>query len=381
MLYLIGAALVFLSVLKPSNKKLFILISLYIIFVFGFNTSNPDYGAYRLAYMNPYRQVTSIKEPLFLFVCRLFYKLSFGYIWFRLILAIVTVAILQYCIFKLSPYPNMVSVLFVTYPFALCVVQIRSFVSLSIVVMGITYYLEQRDKKKSAVVWLLLFIIIAAMFHYSAIIYCVLCISACRKTSHRLFLLAVITILWGIVIDNAKGIIEIAKKFVDETKINRYVSSPFQGGFFRSISLDLAFYTIFIRLIVVGVCVVYMLSRRDRPTEKAEYKFLDDNNVIFRMLLYTTIVSLALELGVSTTYSRISRLPLILAYILLSRYIYRSNENKAALWLTVFIYTFVYAYISFTTQKTVLMGEEMNQFNGVFRAIFENNLVLKYVRG
>ena len=375
MSYILVGILVFLSFWKPRNKSVFFLITIFLIVLCGLNTVNPDYKAYRLAYMNPYKQVTSIREPLFIFLYRFFYKLSVGYQWVNLFIAIIAVSIMQYSIFSLSPYPNIVSVLFLIYPFTVCVVQIRSYISLSFVMLGITLYLEFRADKKKAMFLLLLFIMVATLFHYSAIIYSIVFIAVHEKVLARVSYVLTFMIAGFMVILNANAIVSIVKKFVDDMKIKIYIMRPFVESSNHALSINSVLYIFLSRFAIIFICLVYMYARRVHVETIEEAMYIDDNRILFRIALYSTVASVLLEIGVSTVYARISRLPLVLSYIMISRCIYRTKESKIGLWFVSIGYTLTNAFVSFFTQGTILNSKALNQFDGVFRAVLENNLI------
>lgn len=351
MLYIIGIILIFLSFKYIDNKYLSYLLLLYIWFIFAFNYYNPDYETYRYIYiklgMGMFNTV-SVTEKGFQILCYSLYNLGLTYEQFRIFLAFSCTFLLGITIKKYTKNCNIVYSLFIVFPLWISIVQIRSFISLLIVLLAI-YYLS--ENKKIIFIFLILF---ATCFHSSSILYLILLLSpkfsiqTCIIYSLFIFLLC-----FFIQTDLVRLIIS---RFVSTYKMDNWLD----GNIDRTM-LGIIILIIVKLLLIVIEFIFYIKEKYSSKINLYQHKF-----ILKISILCFSLTSLEIF---KSDFERMWRVPIVLSYIFFAdlistkKIVSNINVRKITVFLLYYSGYLIYFFIGFSTY-----------FDIAFRPIFENNL-------
>lgn len=158
-----------LGLVRKSNKGITIVLLILILILFAGVTNGADYGNYKLNYENAREYSINGFEPLYQFMVLGAKKINLTFHEFFSLYVIFGMLLLLSAYKKYVKNINFVLILYFLYPFAMDTVQIRSFMSVVIVFIGLRFLQSESDKwnvpKYIAVV------LLASMFHISALVY------------------------------------------------------------------------------------------------------------------------------------------------------------------------------------------------------------------
>jgi len=257
MSYAISLLLGVLGFIKQKSK--FVMISLFLLLwiLFGFNTSNADYMIYNLIYDGHYPN----HEFGFMLLVNLFSNLGFTYQQFLISISLICYLILFRIINKYTIGTNYVIALYFIFPFMLDVVQIRNFIAMTIILLGIQYLLS--DKKRATIKYIVA-VLAASSIHYTSLFYLILVFARFKSWKKLLLTFSMIsivgaTIAYTNIIPSAMGII------FESDKVTNWFQGRTRFGFLIPIIFQL-----------ISFGFVYYSHYKYRKTEQ---KKENDNNV------------------------------------------------------------------------------------------------------
>lgn len=180
MLFLLGLILIiFTSYNSKNNKVLYLLSCIFCVLIIGFNYDNPDYYNYEVRYnaadfpqeFNIFH-VLDIGYTLIQACCK---ELGiFEFQKFRMVLAILIMAIYGITIFKYCKYYSLFMAYYILFYLPLDQIQIRGFLAFVTFLPFFLNFIKKRSTQ--AIILYFLGILISFTIHFSAIFFLVFCI-------------------------------------------------------------------------------------------------------------------------------------------------------------------------------------------------------------
>lgn len=363
----IGVLLLILSIFIKKNKILYLAQILFLILVAANNTSNADY----INYFNGYRYMFDyhglISEPIYWLLARISNFIGLDFQGYRYLFFGVAYILLGYAVWKLAEFPNIILGFYFLYPFSMDVIQMRSLMANALVLLAVLKlqnYLETTNTKD--IIISIALVVLATGFHYfafvSIIIYFAI-ISGKTVTQYLPRFVAIgIAVLLVLAIFGSKIILKLTELGIIEKAVSYQEYDSKIGGYLLSVLI--------LRLILIMICWLAIHSPSLDCVEGIDILKLN-NRFQFRCICLLSIYVIV-ELFVSMEIERISRITLILAYILLtnSKLIIERNNYRI---IKTFMFVFVigYFYIMYFRH----FATSSNWFEYAFMPIFENNLL------
>lgn len=169
-LFLIYILLIIAGLVFKKNKFVSIVMLVFMWILFGWSYGNADYSIYLVRY-NYYSNnwVSSITEPIFTILMKLFNGLGFNYQQFLIILSII--GLLIYYIFAKSQTENVNVALsfYMIFPLCMDICQIRFYIASIFVYIGFYFLFNEKISQRKSMALYILFATIATMCHFGAI--------------------------------------------------------------------------------------------------------------------------------------------------------------------------------------------------------------------
>ena len=162
---------------NPYVKTVYIIDVLFLLFLIvamGGNIGNPD----SLAYVRYYNSQDLFSRDIgFGYLMKFFYGIGLDYYWFKLVIAVVGIVLINNTVKKYigGKFRRLVYILYFIYPFFMDVVQVRNFLGMTIFIYAYPLIIENTKK---------------SLFHYWCLIFLA---GLCQKT---LFLFALVPLLY-----------------------------------------------------------------------------------------------------------------------------------------------------------------------------------------
>ena len=370
MSYCVGIVLGYFLYFRNHSKIIYGFAFLYACIIFGLNYQNPDYFAYQRIYYGWKNSelFSASMESGFKFLCEIGQILGLDYQEMCCIFGLIGLTLISKTIIDYSPYPNLVFLIYLLYPFPIDVVQIRSFLATAVFVFSIRYIIEyQKSLKKWNILYAFLCLIIAISFHKMAILLLgIIFVIIVPKGNQKLY--------WGalvLLVPAAIYVLPIISPYMQEL-------IPFFAGKIRRWISIINFTTVLhlLRIVVVRGAFVALcaLAKRisrisaDRNNEGNIY-----NRTLWSFFLGTIVISIILEGFFAAEFERVSRAGLIIGYILITRYAYKMSRDNRTI---VFAGSLIFG-VSYFIDKMFIQsfGYDLNYFTVVFRQVFEHNLL------
>lgn len=346
-----------LSILAFIRKKkiyaIFLIVFLWVLFAFQYG--NADYFSYENMYQHfaVYDTSNSFSNIGYKILCRVFFSFGIKYDQFLVIEATVGLLIIAYVIFKNCKYPGIVLVLYTIYPYIMDTVQIRNFLAESIILLGISLYINQAEFR--GYIHMGICLVIASLIHVSALVYLVLLLIPALKKKY-------LKIIIGFAVVFEFVLIAYIKEFVAIMQLGDHVSSYFYKSISPFTAVFLTLY--FISAAAILNCVQNISLRNNQYTKW--------NAVVSRVnILMLPFIPLCF---VTNDFQRIYRNVFVLSYIAVVNLYYSGNKNKVSfphvkVETMLLVATFGYAIVSNIVFVTLLYWDT------VVAPLFENNLL------
>lgn len=333
-----------------SNNILFFMLFLITWIIFGGNSDNADYQNYNAIYdFIKNNGSYSAVESGFEIICILFIKLGFDYQNFLVVYSFIGLLLVQSTVRKLTKNHNVVWLLYFVFPFLLDVVQIRNFMSMSIIVFAIRFLLE---KKHLNIFKFIVLVLLASTFHVSSLFYLLLLLTKFSSKTIA-YLTIVISLIIQLVLKTNSAIL---MYFLNINKLETYLSS------------STSFIGVLFFLIYLIINLIFLIL-----VQKAATNFqLEKNKIkVINLILKINIIMLISYnfLIYDADFIRLQRNLLILNYVAFSIVIpYKKiSKNKMILFLTSICVSMVFFFNwIFIISQT---------YESVLKAILHNNVL------
>lgn len=243
------------ALIFPKSKWVAFGIGVLMFIIYGFSSYSGDQAIYELVYQNVAKgQMLTEFEPAFTFIMMLCNWMHLPFLGFRIVVAVIYIALLFIAINKYTNCIALVSFIFLLFPFTYFFSVLRAGLSGLIVVIGVNQLV-----KMNKLWWLkfIIFIVIAALFHYSSIIFLPLLLVGGRSAKSKAFFIGTILITVLVyVLFNMGVIASFLRIFTDRGKILSWVT-------FESITDRSNAKGIIGSLLILAICIffTYMSSR------------------------------------------------------------------------------------------------------------------------
>lgn len=353
---------------KKYDKQLGI-VFLFVLFVIGgFCTSSPDYQVYYDFFKYHSLNLGSISEPLYLLINTMAFNTGMSYQSFFAI----QVALSLLLIYSISRYfdSNIAIVLmfFCAFPFAINVVQIRNFLSFSIVLFAFIFLFEYYNsgEKKHLLIFVVT-VIFSSLIHFSAAFF-LICIIPVLFRNMRTWKTVLIGIVSGFLLSNLDVLYSLLVPIIGMRKAETWLSGNETYSFLHIIIV------IFLRLLLIGI--IFLLDHAIQSDQVCVEEISSRSNSIDSFLynesLFLILSILPLELLLQQ-YDRFSRVYLVLFYIFFSRRIPKLElKNRIILWVLTILMMSLLCYYEYS--RGTNSGYAL--WDTVFRSVFEHNALI-----
>lgn len=367
MSYCIAAFLEIMAILRKNSMVVFGLVFLFMVMMFGGNTYNPDYINYSSTYhwngMPDY-------EPL----ARILFKgardLGIPFQMFFAMWGIVCLILIASFIQKYSSNPTLVLALYMIWPFCIDVVQIRFYMAYAIVLHAISHIIDyQVTHQKRHVVLYFVLMAVSVGFHYSAILFFVFTPLLFDVNKYKMIQGALIPLLFMIAVFSIPVLKPIIGLVIGTGKVNTWLN--YRVG---SLANTIRLFIVRASLIVIEIMSFFAIQNTGTSELRLDKQRSDKEETVdiclFLFSLYS-MMFISMELIFDTQYERLSRLGLVLFYILMSRRTARMEQKNKTLFSGILIaYVVLYFFIMMFRNK----AGEIIWLDKVLRPVFENNL-------
>lgn len=174
LLYIIGAVLLIISILKNKSKFVCCMLLVFMFLLMAYSYGNADYSTYEM-YFKIYGKdmsfsVLILNNGLFKILCAIFTKLGLTYRELLILMTLVGLINLYTVADKFLINKNLVFILYFIYPFLMDITQIRNFIAMTFLIKGCAYLIKEEKIAKGCIMFCI-YNIIASLFHITFIFY------------------------------------------------------------------------------------------------------------------------------------------------------------------------------------------------------------------
>ncbi|MDB4902488.1 MAG: hypothetical protein JWQ63_1769 [Mucilaginibacter sp.] len=367
MYFYIGLILLTLSIIESlfkyeiGIKRILLIFSISLFFILvAFNTWSPDLDSYKLQYQNYDEQYVKYSvEPATLFIMKYANIFGFTFEQYQIFIAFIIFLLLYKSLVKYSPLPVFILSCFYIIPFFPNIVQVRSFLSYSILIYALRFLNNQKIK-----FWMLF--LVAFFIHYSVLVFLPFIFLKrfpfynSVKKNHYIILIGTLLLLLV-----PKSISEPVLIFINPKYLQNLKNS---NTFLGTLTLFMPFYII----------NYFVLSFHERKYKFIEYKIDEKYKSYIPLLVqliqysnYTIIFQYFLRDTSRITYilylATLIYLSIILFYGVSKKY----NKKKVTfLRVTVLLWTILIFYVNFLM---INLGEYFK----IIERVFDSNSIFK----
>lgn len=350
MAILLSVLLLLLGFIKPKSKKISYLIVLLMWILYGFNTYNVDFNIYNNIF-NYTKAGHTYMQFGYSYLNEIAHYLDWSFIFFKVVITLLAFVLLYKSILVYTSNIAFVLALYMIFPFLLDVVQLKTFLSMTIVIYSLRYLIN--TDRKSVIKYIGL-ILIASSVHYLSLFYLFLLLVHFNKTKLLIKNVAIITILF--ILFSYSGFIKYILAFVLPIAKVNYWFEPKTG---------------------LGIVIVVALhSYITFLVHYVHYKFynqlkIDRYKLIFSGLVVkiNVIMWLIFPLYIfNMVFFRIYRNLFILFFILFGMFIYDKLFSKK----DRFIFSLL--LLLFVSALSIFYIFSIH-FDDIFKAVMFNNLI------
>ena len=363
----IGIVLLILSMIVKKNKYLYLAQILFLVLVAANNIMNPDY----LNYLNGYRYMFDyhglISEPIYWLLARTSNFIGLDFQGYRYLFFGISYILLGYAIWELAEYPNSILGFYFLYPFSMDVIQMRSLIANALVLLAILKLQKYVNGKSTRnIVISILLVVLAMGFHYFAIASAVIYLAMISKETINKYLPRFVALgiaaLVMLIIFGSELTVKLTELGILEKAVSYQEPDSRIGGYLLGVFI--------LRVMLVMICWVAIHSPGSNYLD-CTGTLKSNNRFQFRCICLLSVY-VFLELFVSMEIERISRIALILAFILLTNSkLNTENNNYRVIKSFLLIFVVAYFYIMFFRH----FATSSNWFEYAFLPIFERNLL------
>lgn len=365
MTYIMCGLVSIISNLKAEDSKVWSYIFLFVLwFIGGLSTERLDYIVYSDFFNFHSLSLGSMTEPLYLLINTLAYETGMSYDVFFALQVAVSLLLLYNAFNFFKTRKSIVLTLYLLFPFAISVVQIRYFLATSIVIFAMKYlFLYFREKSLKCLLYYVFFVIVAGLIHYATVFFLV-CLVPVVFRKLKDFWMYFLGILFGVIFANIGVFVAVFIPFIGARKAMNWLSIG------ESSSLA---HIIFILVLRFGILLIMYLSLRTPIVDKVKIQENDlaIDTFIYKIMIFLIVSITPLELFIQQ-YARLTRVYLILFYILLGRRVPLIKYNNRLMFsLLLGLLMLVLCYYEYS--RGAASGAAL--WNTVLRSVFESNLI------
>lgn len=359
MAYLIAAFLMILGIVKKKSKLLFILQIVWLWIFMGGNNVNADYANYEYRYklisMSGIKLNREVLYDIFSFLSQL---LGFNYVGFRMLIVAIALLLIGITLKKYSYNPCFALSLFMLYPLLDSIIQMRTLITMAILVFSIKYLIE--DKRGNTIKFIIC-ILIASGFHNLALFYLILVLSKfcdikqCAKVSAIMLVVSIVAV---------SVLPQMAALIISKENVTAYFDSPNRLSIYKVIGI-----------IIWQLCGMILTFLVNGKIMKGKVSFVTSNNEINKEnKAINTISKINVLLSVifpfyifSSLFMRVYRSTLLLNYLAFSNKSKQGRKYNVTIPELLFV---LYALLTFIYFNCI----SNNMFETIVRVIYENNI-------
>lgn len=340
--------LLLVAIFNKKSKKITLCLFILMFILMGLNTSNADYSMYHNLYLKYGISKTYLNtEIIFQYMCKLIYSFGKDYNYFLIIYSLIGLTFMYLSVKKLAKYPALVATLYLIFSFFLDAVQIRHFMSSSIICYGLTFLLKENRKTKDILKYFVLNIL-AIGFHYMALFYLLFLLLPLleNKKIKNILIKIIIPASLIFLMINTNLFIKILSFIIPQTKIEAY----FLSGSWK-ISTIITLILIMVQLIPLFILILF--------------KGNEQNKLIKRTIVLNILLILVTPFYFYTVeFGRVFRGIILIDYIALTNQL--NNKNKGE----ILFFSFLMAMILFFVLIIVV-----GVYDSTVHSILTNNML------
>lgn len=379
MSYFLLGALTVAAVIKKENKWIFGAILLFLMIMYCFNYSNPDYQEYGRVYRGLHGGVS---DPLSIWLFTTAYNIGIPFQVFFAIWGIVGLSLIAFSIYKFSPYPAFVLAMYSWWPFCIDVVHMRFFMAYSIVFFSLQFIVDYHlTKKWQNIAFFVISVLIATGIHFSTIFFAILVVLFFDYDKYRKLLTFVFPAAIVIGIALLPTVASFVSSLLHTYKASLWVSLRVPTfAYLAKLGLTRG------GMIVLCILAFYLVNRYlagDEIAEETSEDTTDDfSNVTrekiidqsFIYFVYYGMLLMSFEVLFDSVYERLMRFAIIAAYIFLSRMLSRT-EGKFHMAFTIIWLMYMAGSVSI---YLLTYGSSVGEayLTRVFMELFNHNMLI-----
>ena len=242
--YVVALFFILLGLYKKDSPRVTIAMLIYICILVGFSEGSADSWVYQQMYTNCFDPAFATHEPGYMLLCKIFNKLGFSFVAFRILLG----ALIAFFDYKAIRYftknVNYVLALFLIFPFCGTPSGLRNALAGSIVLYAVQFLFK---KDKWSLLKYYLAILLAILFHYNSVFFLILPIVKIRKLKFSTLLIAVLGSIPVLVIIAKTNLPYIVLSwFTSSEKVLNWFQFSFFFGKIYMFTLALSLFAIFL---------------------------------------------------------------------------------------------------------------------------------------
>ena len=224
----IAISLFILGLLKRRSKPVFflILIGMWFLMIDCGETLDSQ------NYINEFNNITfanATKEPLYVLIVYFFKNIGLNYNTYHALSSSIIIMFIGWATYKMAHNYNLVLCLFLVYPFALYVVQIRNCIAFSLCMIAFTFLMRNDDKiinkglidrKKNEILYVIL--ILCASFIHSAYLFFLVFLIAKKIEMKKVIVFTAVALIVESIILNKTILLNIAGLFNVRSRLEYY---------------------------------------------------------------------------------------------------------------------------------------------------------------
>lgn len=378
MVYLLTILLITVSFLLPKNKYVFLGIAIFLWILFGWSNNNADTATY-LARYNQYQTYSSLTEPLFTFIVKIFNLIGFSYQQFLITVAFIYVSVLYFVVNRYSNQGAVVLALYLIFPFCIDIVQVRNTMAFTFILWGFQYLI---NKDKFSDIKYIICVALASSIHLSTIAYLGLLIAKRCSIKKTIIITTIITIILSLAGNLHDILINLASKFVGSDRAISILSRASRYNSYNiMISKMLIFFITFMIVLYFGKKISINKKNQECKVKRRNKKLIEfDRRELIDLVIKINILSLLLIplIPFSIDLYRIQRYMAIFIYIACTQFfavkfsfdkisiIFNKRQTKVLIIFIIIIIINLYLQLFLTNDK-----------NTCFFPMFENNILIK----
>ena len=361
---------VILSFCFKKSKAVFIFAFLFAWLIMAFVYGNADEVIYISRYANSSIWIGQT-EFIYAMIIRLFRVFRLSFYQFKAVITLVQLLLVSSTIRKYAKYPAFVLMLYMIYPFALNVSQMRNALATAIVIFALQFILTE-DVNSDIKIWLftkndllfILFIFIASGVHTVSLFWILLLVAKKISLKATIIFTLIFNLFFAFVF-TPENLLKIFSLFGAMERMANYLTREY-----RRLYQTVYFHSAIIRVSAYAIMIIILLIWLKKTSKKAE------NTVMLDYAIKANVIILCI-VSVMTQYTteiyRVQEGLTILNYIVICNSIKSSTKGNMVTTpknIMINIGLFLFAIINLW----MIALRDNSMLQSVIRPLFDNNL-------